>query len=76
MGPIKHVLDVGARWRNLENTTTVRVRRRCGLMSNYFDQLYVHGKQRGTCCWVVVEPVRCDVYRRGAPGGGERRVHV
>ena len=38
------VLDDGAHWRYLANTlepSDVRVRRRCGLMPNYFDHLSV-----------------------------------
>jgi len=36
----KHVLDCGAHWRNLANTSEpVHVRRRCGLTSNYFEHL-------------------------------------
>jgi len=30
----------GAHGNHLANMTTVRVRRRCGLMSNYFDHMF------------------------------------
>jgi len=53
MGPKKHLLDRDAHWRHLANWT-VRVRRQCGLLSNYFDHLFF--------CVVIIAS---DTYWRG-----------
>jgi len=40
MATIFGFLYMGSHWRHLAYTTTVRVRQRCGLMSNYLDHLF------------------------------------